>query len=70
MHRVGADPDDAAGLAAAVAADPRLGLGALWTHLAVADGADPIDREFTAAQLDRFDAAVVDTLAAAGHRPR
>jgi alanine racemase len=43
-------------------------LGAVWTHLAVADGADPDDRSFTSAQLQRFD-AVVDALTAAGHRP-
>ena len=40
MHRVGADPVDAPALAATIAADPRLALGAVWTHLAVADGAD------------------------------
>ncbi len=68
MHRVGADPVDAAGLAATVAADPRLILGALWTHLAVAEGDSRIDREFTAAQLERFD-TVVAALSAAGHRP-
>ena len=68
MHRVGADAVDAAGLAATVAADPRLTLGALWTHLAVAEGASAIDHEFTAAQLERFD-TVVAALAAAGLRP-
>ena len=39
MHRVGADCDRLAGLADRVAADPHLRLGAVWTHLAVADGA-------------------------------
>ena len=68
MHRVGADVVDAAGLAATVAADPRLTMGALWTHLAVAEGVSAIDREFTAAQLERFE-AVVASLSAAGHRP-
>ena len=68
MHRVGADAVDAAGLAATVAADPRLTLGALWTHLAVAEGASAIDQEFSGVQLERFD-TVVAALAAAGHRP-
>jgi alanine racemase len=68
MHRVGADAADAPGLAAALAADPHLSMGALWTHLAVAEGESAIDREFTAAQLERFD-SVVAALSAAGHRP-
>ena len=63
MHRVGADPVEVPDLVAAIAADPRLAFGALWTHLAVAEGTSPDDREFTAAQLERFD-AVVATLAA------
>ena len=68
MHRVGADPEDAPLLAAAIAADPHLQLGALWTHLAVADGHGADDRAFTCLQLDRFD-EVVAALAAAGLRP-
>ena len=68
MHRVGADPDEAVALADAIAADPRLELGAIWTHLAVADGERADDREFTALQLERFD-GVVAALASAGHRP-
>jgi alanine racemase len=68
MHRIGADPQDALDLAGRIASDPHLALGAVWTHLAVADGADPDDRSFTSAQLQRFD-AVVDALTAAGHRP-
>ena len=51
MHRVGADPAEVAGLADAIAADPRLRLGAVWTHLAVAEGDGPDDREFTGRQL-------------------
>jgi alanine racemase len=68
MHRVGADPADALALADAIAADRRLELGAVWTHLAVADGDDPDDRAFTALQLDRFD-TIVGALTSAGHRP-
>jgi alanine racemase len=68
MHRVGADPAVALGLAGAVASDPRLALEAVWTHLAVADGATPDDRSFTALQLERFEDTLA-TLGAAGHRP-
>ncbi len=68
MHRVGADPDEAGGLADAIAADPGLVLGAVWTHLAVADGEGHDDRAFTALQLERFE-AILAALAAAGHRP-
>jgi alanine racemase len=68
MHRVGADLGDASALADAIAADPNLVFGAVWTHLAVADGDDPDDRAFTALQLGRFD-AIVAALSAAGHRP-
>jgi alanine racemase len=68
MHRVGADPADAPALADAIAGAPRLELGAVWTHLAVAEGDSPDDREFTGRQLQRFD-ATLRALAAAGHRP-
>ncbi len=62
MHRVGADPTDALGLARSVVGHPTLELEAVWTHCAVAD--EP-DRSFTAEQLGRFD-AVLDELAASG----
>ena len=68
MHRVGVDPAEAVSLATAIAADPRLRLGALWTHLAVADGGGPTDIEFTRTQLDRF-RLVLDDLTTAGLRP-
>jgi alanine racemase len=68
MHRVGADPGDVVSLADRIEADRRLELGAVWTHLAVADGDEPVDREFTGLQLERFD-ATLKALAAAGHRP-
>jgi alanine racemase len=68
MHRVGADPGDVGALADAIALDPHLELGAVWTHLAVADGESPDDRAFTALQLERF-AGIVGALADAGHRP-
>ncbi|MGH9164624.1 MAG: alanine racemase, partial [Acidimicrobiales bacterium] len=66
MHRVGAEPDDAEALAAAIVAAPGLVLQGLWTHLAVAD--DPAQDDFTALQLARFD-ALRARLAAAGVRP-
>jgi alanine racemase len=68
MHRVGADPDHALALARSVAADRRLHLGALWTHLAVADGAGAADRQFTDLQLERFDRTLA-ALASAGITP-
>ncbi len=68
MHRVGSDAQDVASLAQTIADDGALRLDAVWTHLAVADGAGPDDRDFTALQLDRFE-ATLDRLAAAGHRP-
>ncbi len=68
MHRVGADGREIAGLAEIIAAAGPLRLGALWTHLAVADGSSPDDVEFTRRQLARFDDAVAD-LAEVGHAP-
>jgi alanine racemase len=65
MHRVGATPDDAIGIALAVAAAPGLELQGLWTHFAVAD---ELSSDFTARQLARF-LEVVDALAARGIRP-
>jgi alanine racemase len=41
MHRLGASPDDAVALVAAVRATPHLRLEGLFTHFADADGADP-----------------------------
>lgn len=63
MHRAGADPADAVGLATAV---ERAGLqvAGTWTHLAVAES----DPGFTEEQLGRF-AAVLADLSAAGIDP-
>ena len=68
MHRVGAALDDIVGLADAIAEAGPLRLGALWTHLAVADGEVAGDAEFTRLQLERFDGAV-GALASVGHSP-
>jgi alanine racemase len=65
MHRVGAAPEAALGLADAVNRRPELRLAALFTHLAVAD--EP-ENPFTAAQLERFE-RVRATLARRGTRP-
>ncbi len=56
MHRQGASPEEVAGVCELVAAgSPSLVAAGLWTHLAVADGASPDDRAFTAEQLRRFE---------------
>jgi len=65
MHRVGALPRDSAMLARAISDKLALRLDGVWTHCAVAD--EP-DDPYTDEQLDRFE-AVIDELAAAGHRP-
>lgn len=67
MHRVGVAPEDAADLAADVAA-AGLRLEGLWTHLAVAEDLAEEARAFTAEQLARFDAALA-AVRRAGHRP-
>jgi alanine racemase len=68
MHRVGAEPSEVPSLVEAVCADASLGFGSLWTHLAVADGDSEVDREYTDAQLARFDATLTE-LASLGYRP-
>lgn len=65
MHRVGASPDEAIAVARAVTDAPTLLLEGFWTHLAVAD--EP-DNAYTAAQLERFEAAR-GRLATAGIEP-
>lgn len=65
MHRMGCDPSDAPGLAKAVVG-AGLRLGAVWTHLAVAD--DPAQVDVTNAQMDRLE-EVLTVLAADGLSP-
>ena len=65
MHRVGAAPEEALGLADVVNRRPELRLAALWTHLAVAD--EPAN-PFTATQLERFE-RIRATLARRGVLP-
>lgn len=65
MHRVGAEPADAAEIVGAVVAGDHLRFEGLWTHLAVADGDATEDSAFTALQLRRF-AEVRAALADAG----
>ena len=57
MHRMGADPDDLAPVADALARTGAVRLEGVWTHLAVAD--DP-DDGFTAVQLTRFETALAE----------
>jgi alanine racemase len=66
MHRVGAPPQEALGLAQQVAAEPALVLDGLYTHFAVAD--EPAAPE-TGEQLATFQ-ATARRLAAAGIAPR
>ncbi|MGA8040505.1 MAG: alanine racemase [Acidimicrobiia bacterium] len=54
MHRVGAPPATLPQLLDTVVAYPKLDLGGLWTHFAVADQ----DPAFTKTQIDRFDEAI------------
>lgn len=61
MHRVGANPEAVPTLVELVAGHPALRLEGIWTHLAVAEGTSAEDREFTALQLQRFE-AVLDLL--------
>jgi alanine racemase len=68
MHRVGTDPDKVVALATSIGAHPQLRLAALWTHLAVADGVEKADLEFTRTQLDRFRSVSAELLSA-GLRP-
>jgi alanine racemase len=65
MHRVGAHPDEAVGLAKQVAAHPSLTLEGVATHLAKAD--EP-DDPATALQLARFDEVLAE-LARHGFHP-
>ncbi|CAN5765496.1 alanine racemase [soil metagenome] len=62
MHRVGAQPHEVVGLAAAIVADPGLVLASVFTHCAVAD--EPQDA-FTAEQVRRYRASLAQ-LAEAG----
>ncbi len=65
MHRVGAPPEEAVALAAAVLDRPELVLEGVWTHCAVAD--EPAN-PFTVTQQQRFEAVLAD-LAGAGVVP-
>jgi alanine racemase len=65
MHRVGASPADAVGIALDVTARPELFLEGLWTHFAVAD---ELESPHTGQQLARF-GSVVERLASQGVRP-
>lgn len=53
MHRVGADPTTAVGLARLIHEHPSLHLDAVWTHFAVAD--DATQHDFTGAQVAKFE---------------
>jgi alanine racemase len=54
MRRLGCRPDEAASLAAKIAASKTLSLGGVATHLAVSDSPDPDNTAYTKEQLNRF----------------
>lgn len=58
MHRVGAAPEEALVLAAALVACPAITLEGCYTHFAVADGDDVASVSYTDHQLDTFDAVL------------
>jgi alanine racemase len=62
MRRVGVEVGDVAAVATRIASAPALALESVWTHCAVAD---EVDSEFTALQLERYEAALA-AVAAAG----
>jgi alanine racemase len=66
MHRVGVRPEDAVALCAWIAAQPRLRLGGVMTHLSSADEAH--QDGFSHMQLERFEQALA-ALDEAGLRP-
>jgi alanine racemase len=68
MHRVGLAPDAVLDFVGTVLDTPLLTLEGFCTHLAVADGDGPEDREFTDLQIDAFERHL-DELAARGIRP-
>ncbi len=65
MHRVGCAPDGAVALAERIDASAELHLEGVCTHFALAD--EP-KREYTAEQIERFEAVLAD-LAGRGLRP-
>lgn len=65
MHRVGAMPSDAIGLAGRVVAASGLRLGSVWTHMACADDLSDRGVSITNSQLDAYDDALAK-LAQAG----
>jgi alanine racemase len=68
MHRVGLAPEAVLDFVGSVHAAPDLSLEGFFTHLAVADGDSPEDREFTDRQVAEFERHLRD-LAARGIRP-
>ncbi|MGH9021313.1 MAG: alanine racemase [Acidimicrobiales bacterium] len=69
MHRMGVAPDAVDEVVDALLASDAIDLEGLYTHFSVADGDEDVDRDFTRAQLTRFD-DVVARLGARGVVPR
>lgn len=68
MGRLGCRPEEAASLAAKIAASKYLFMEGTATHLSVADSPDPADAAYTKAQLRLFREAVA-SIASAGFDP-
>jgi alanine racemase len=60
MHRLGVAPGALGTLVSFVDAEPALRLEGIFTHLAVADSFDAVDRAFTATQLEFFEKVVAE----------
>ncbi len=69
MHRMGVDPSGVDDVVAVLVASPAVDLEGIYTHFSVADGSSADDRNFTRAQIGRFD-EIVAALANRGISPR
>ena len=65
MHRMGVDPSEVDDVVDVLVASPAIDLEGIYTHFSVADGSSADDRNFTRAQIDRFD-EIVSALAVRG----
>ena len=65
MHRMGVDPSEVDDVVDVLVASPAIDLEGIYTHFSVADGSSADDRNFTRAQIDRFD-EIVSALAIRG----
>jgi alanine racemase len=59
MHRMGVEPEAVREVVDVLGASDAIELEGIYTHFSVADGSSDADRDFTRAQIDRFDEVVV-----------